>query len=327
MSKSITNLDVLIEKAKEEGELVWYSSSLDWASRRMLYEFEELYPFMKGKTKLEKGGSFKLRDKYNEELEADDVKVDVIHLSDPTIFIDWKKEGHLYYYPSKEYIAYPKEYKDDGYWAALRVTSVCIAYNAQVISKEEAPRTWKDLLDPKWKGKIQLGDPRQKGTRYIQYYHLREKYGIDFWKGLAKQDCRIEEKAGDLSSELLSGEYPIAGTYLGYFAYGRSIKKGEPIRAVWPSGEVPVVLGPVAIVAEAPHPAAASLFMDFILSLEGQVLFQTLLGTYSVRNDVPPLPGKIPFSELKPFPTDWNDYQLKQETYNREFTEISGLAD
>lgn len=310
----------IIKNAMEEGQLIWYSSAPRYASTRILYEFEERYPFIDAQLGPYTGSS-QIQSEFEHQVAVDSVQVDVLHLSLPIAMMQWKEDGHLLKYNSPEYTAYPPEYKSDGWWASARNITVCIAYNSQRVAAEDAPRTWLDLLDEKWKGKLIMGNPSLYGTRQVQYYALRELYkDIDFWKQIAEHTVKVE--FGSQMREFFKDpETPVSVTYLGYFYDQYSIKKGEPIRAVWPEDGVPLVPSPIGIAKDAPHPNAARLFIDFILSREGQALLQVLAGDYSVRDDVAPMPGKVPFNQLNVIKTDWRDFERTNEECLNEFLE------
>jgi iron(III) transport system substrate-binding protein len=314
----------IIENAKKEKELVWYTSMPEENAWRILYEFNDLYPFIN--VSLYREGSFSVKEKYTSELAEGDVKVDVIHTADVGMFLEFQDTGHLLYYNSPEYEYFPPDYKSPGYWATMRGVSVCIAYNASKVPQDEAPRSWEDIRKSgdKWKGKIAIGNvARGGGTMYAQYYFLRKLYGVEYWKDLVRLDPLIKTASFTIRDMLVAGEVDVTLTNLGYQVYNVSIKEGKPIRGVWPEDGVPMQPCPIAIVKEAPHPNAARLFMDFALSLEGQALCQAIVGCYSVREGIPALPGKIPFSEIEqPFQIDWQDYTEKQDEYKKEFAEI-----
>lgn len=313
----------VIEQAKQEGKLSWYTSAPAEASSRFLDAFEKKYPFIK--TSFTRSGTFATIEKYRSELRAGKVKADVMHVLDVGIYLALKEEGNLLKYDSKEYAHYPDIYKDDGYWVALRTVSICMAYNSEALSEEEAPKRWKDLVDPKWKGEIGLEDARIAGSQYAQYYALKKRLGEDFWKGLAAQEPRFAKSSGALVNDLLTGEIKVAGELVGYRVY-QSQKEGAPIKGVWPEEGVPIIIAPLAILAQSPHPNAARLFIDFALSKEGQTLFQELVGAYSMRPDVEPLEGKPKLSELNQLtPASWSDYLEEQEKLREEFAQMFGL--
>lgn len=321
----------IIEAAKQEGKLVWYTSSPKDASQRMLYEFEEKYPFIQ--TELYRTGSLSVKEKFLEEVEAGDVKVDVLHTAEFAMFLEFRDKDYLMYYNSPEYAYFPPGEKDTGYWCSLRTISICIAYPTQEIASEDAPKRWLDLIEDgeRWKGKIAIGDISKAGTAYAQYYYLRNLYGEEyqFWEKIAELNPIVVGKAGDRVKMLLSGKILLDATSLGYNVWDQTIKKGEGLRGVWPEDGVPMQPCPIAITAQAPHPNCAKLFMDYMLSLEGQTLFQAIVGAYSARKSVPSLDGKIPYDKVpqsdKMKQIDWKDYAQKYDEYVIEFNQIFGL--
>ncbi len=313
---------LLIKNAMAEGKVVWYSSAPVYANSRIKYEFEDRYPFIK--VEIGRWASSQIEGAYELEIKDKDIKVDVLHLSMPPTILKWKQQGYLMHYETPTYAAFPDGFKDEGWWAAARNLTVCIGYNSEAIQSTKAPKTWLDLIDENkneaWRGKMLMGNIRKGGTRLAQYYVLRELYGTSFWQKIADITAEVEEeKSQDLATFFDNKERPLSVTYLGYYYDDNAIKKGQPVRAVWPTDGVPMVQSPLAIAKDAPHPNAAKLLFEFILSQEGQALFQVLAGDYSVRDDVPPMPGKRPFKELNIIQIDWEKVEQKREECTIEF--------
>ncbi len=313
--------------AKQEGEFSWYTSLPQSVAEAFLGRFHQKYPEIT--PRLTRGSTFDMIAKVQNELAQGELKADALHVLDVGVFIQLKREGQLYEYNSPEYRKLPPQYKDDGYWGAMRLVAICMAYNPQRTKPEQAPRTWEDLLDPRWAGgNIAFKDARTAGSAYAQYYFLRDRYGSIFWERLGRQQPKILRSAQEIADALLSGEVALAGGMMGYKVYDEQ-QKGRPIEAVWPADGVPIVLGPLAIMERARHPNAAKLFLDFALSREGQTIFQNLAWSYSVRPDVRPLPGRPEISKMKQMTplAGWEDYLDRQPQFRAEFSECFTLGD
>src|SRR5437660_10461503 len=159
--------------------------------------------------------------------------------------------------------AFSAGFKDkDGYYYTLRATVNVIAYNTKLVSAAEAPKTWKDLLDPKWKGKMVTAHPGYSGVIATHVLALVHLHGWEYFKALAQNKLMLVQSANDPSTVVSSGERVVAVNGGDYSAYQLK-KKGNPIEVVYPAEGVPLVVSPTAITAFAPHPNAARPFTDF----------------------------------------------------------------
>lgn len=260
------------------------------------------------------------------ELRANRVEVDLMLIADPGPYLDLKAKGELLQYKSPEAKYYPKDNQDpDGYWVNGRSVATMISYNTRVVSEKDAPQTWDDLADPKWKGKLGILDVRVGGTGYNWYYTLRKSpsHGIEWWKKLAKIKPPLFRGHGQIMDKMLTGELPVT-EQLCYYVRSYIVQKNAPIKAVYPH-PTPMTITPIAIIKRGRNPEGAKVFFDWWLSLEGQTLLQELNGCYSVREGVPALSGKPPYKELKTIEYDWKDYNAVRQELMDEFAEIFGL--
>ena len=258
------------------------------------------------------------------ELRAKRVMCDVFLIADPGPFLDLKRKGELLEYKSPEAQYYPKDHQDsDGYWVNGRSIATIFSYNKKIISEKDAPKTWYDLTDPKWKGKIGILDARVGGTGYCWYYTLRKKFGTDYWKKLAKNKPKLFRGHGQQMDKMLTGELPIT-EQLGYYVRTNIVKKGANISAVY-APPTPITMAPIAIIKRGPNNAGAKIFLDWWLSLKGQTLLQELNGCYSVRKGVPALSGKPAYDKLEKIEYDWEEYNKVRQDLIDEFSDIFGL--
>ena len=137
-----------------------------------------------------------------------------------------------------------------------------IVYNTKLMSAAEAPKTWKDLTDPKWKGKLVTAHPGYSGVIATHILALEKMLGWDYFKALAQNKPMIVQSANDPATTVASGERLVAVNGGEYSAYQLK-KKGNPIEIVYPKEGVPLVVSPQAIASFAPHPNAAKLFHRF----------------------------------------------------------------
>ena len=317
-----------IERAAgQEGQFTWYTSLPEDVARGLLDRFEAKYPQIR--TRLERDSTFTLVSQINDELDKGQLNADALHVLDVGVFIDLKRQGQLMMHRSPEYRAFGREFKDDGYWGAMRMVALCLAYNPNNLPANDAPKTWEDLLRPEFAhGKIGLKDARTAGSAYAAYYFLRDRYGSRFWERLGDQHPQILGSAREVIRALVENRIDVAAEMIGNQAYAAR-QDGEPIEIVWPPDGVPVVLGPIAILEQAKHPNAAKMFIDFALSQEGQEYLKKLSDSYSVRADVPPPEGRPTLDELSKMTpiAGWEDYFSRQPLYQGEFGRFFALED
>src|SRR5206468_7403181 len=239
-------------------------------------------------------------------------------------FVLLKEKKLLMKYTPPAVDAFPPGFKDtDGYYYGLRATVNVIAYNTKIIPSAEAPRTWKDLLDPKWKGKLVTAHPGYSGVIATHVLALLNLYGWDYFKQLAQNRPMIVQSANDPSTVVASGERMVAVNGGEYSAYQLK-KKGNPIEVVYPKEGVPLVVSPTAITSFAPHPSAARLFTDFTFTREVQQVMADNEGLYTGHPDVKYPADKPKLNELKLLTVTPEELEKRNEELRKRFVEFFG---
>ena len=174
-----------------------------------------------------------------------------------------------------------------------------IAYNTNLVKEADAPKTWKDLLDPRWRDGMSAKQATS-GMQYAQWFELRKLYGDDYWKQFAKQRPRGFDSRAQLWDRLSKGDDKVTALaeYAGYLLFK---SRGAPIAFVAPPDGLPATTVVAGIAKGAPHPHAARLFLDWLASPRGQDLYQTSPYLYyaSLRKDVAPMPDGKRLSDYK----------------------------
>ena len=149
----------LLAAAKAEGKAVWYTSVDLPVAERVTKAFEAKYPGIA--VRVERSGAERIFQRIGQEYSSKIHAVDIVNSSDAAHFIVWKRDGLLaQYVPEDVAKYYPAEHRDaDGYFASWRIWFSCIGYNTKLVKAEDAPKSYADLLDPKWIGKIVKGHP------------------------------------------------------------------------------------------------------------------------------------------------------------------------
>ena len=227
------------------------------------------------------------------------------------------KAGFLQSYVSPESGVYAPGFKDaNGFWVDYFDAYNVVGYNTKLIAKGRAPRSWEDLLDPHWKGKIALDDEMYSWYGAMTLVWGREK-AQRFTKALAKQEIQLRSGQTLIAQLMAAGEFPV-GMVLAH-RIERMKEQGAPVEWVTTLDPITVSLHPIGIAAKAPHPNAAKLFVDFLLSKEGQ---QTVLAI----GRTPARPGidtKTHGRNLKLFPIP-PEIGENYNQYQKEFREIFG---
>jgi len=281
----------LIEGAKKEGQIVWYATLNISDSNALLNRFNQKYPFIK--TELLRAGSEQLLNRILTEDSAGRSAMDLVNL---TTINALKRRNLLQAYRSAEFAAYPQQFKDaDHYWATLYNIYYVIGYNPKMVDPRDAPRSWDDFLDPKWKGKIGMDQEEYEWYAATLSYWGREK-AQKFHRALAKQGIHWNRGHTMISQLMAAGEFPLGIVYAHRV---ESMKKsGAPIEWVKTADPIFVTLSPVAVAAKARNPNAAKLLMDFVLSREAQLILRNA-NRLSGRSDVEPLVPEMHPSKLK----------------------------
>jgi iron(III) transport system substrate-binding protein len=314
--------DARLEAAKKEGKVVWYTSLVLPSAEKVAKLFEAAHPGIK--VEVHRTGSQRILQRVMQELQANIKNADVVHTSDAGHFVLLKDKKLLAQYTPAGVEKFPAGFKDkDGYYFGLRATVNSITYNTKLLSAAEAPKTWKDLLDPKWKGKLVTAHPGYSGVIATHVLALVHLHGWDYFKQLAQNRVMITQSAADPSGVVASGERQVAVNGGDYSAYQLK-KKGNPIEIVYPKEGVPLVVSPTAITVFAPHPNAAKVFTDFTFTREIQQVMADSEGLYTGHPDVK-YPGDKPkLGELKLLTVEAEELEKRNEELKKRFVEFFG---
>jgi iron(III) transport system substrate-binding protein len=257
----------LVEAAKKEGEVMFYGAITVNSSKAIGDAFEKKYGI---KLQHWRGDATELINRTLAEARAGKPAFDIT-LGNEVVMttLDQKKLFAVFDPPAAK--SYPKQFLDpDKRMTPWRVLPYGINYNHQMLKAEEAPKTWEDLLAPKWKGKFGMANPGIHVTTLQFVINLEKLLGakwLSVVEGWAKQEPRLGRSLADTIQPLTSGEVPVAIGYIkDKFQYSGPI---EYVRM----NKYLASLSFAAINRQAPHPNAARLFTDFFLSAEPQRIF------------------------------------------------------
>ena len=288
----------LIEAAKKEGKLIFYSSMDLPVGEKLGKAFEAAYPGIS--VQIERSGSERLFQRLDQEFASGIKAADVVNTSDASHIISWKKNGWLARFVSEDMARhFLPEYRDpDGMSATSRLYLSSIAYNTKLVKPEDAPKSYADLLDPKWAGKMVKAHPAYSGTIMTATFQLVRELGWDYLDKLSKQRVMQVQSSTDPPKKLSLGERAVMADGN---EYGVVLLKeaGQPVEPVYPTEGTPTISGPTAIFASAPHPNAARLFQAWWHTREGQQFFADYTAQYSVHAQVTSKPGRRKLSDIK----------------------------
>ena len=303
------------------GKVMLYSSMQEAQLQAIEAAFEAKYPTVDMEYYYAGGG--KLVTKMTTEYQSDNqIDCDVVWLGDPSDYEGFKASGWLqpYVSPETEHIA--KEYMDaEGYYTAGRLVTMGIAWFIGV-DEADAPKTWNDLLDPKWQGQIIMTDPAQASTTkyWMAAMMQSEKYGPAFFQKLRDNGVELESGTTATHNRVADASYQV-GICLDYVS-ANLIAEGSPMAFHYTTEDVITMTSPIAIIKGCANLENGKLLMDFILSKEGQeVLVENNL--VSVRDDVE---MKVDTSAIAAInmPVDYQELGQNLQNYLDEFNKIFG---
>lgn len=307
----------LIEGAKKEGRLVWYTAMGASDANSLLEAFKKKYPFVV-KTELFRGTAERTLNRILTETRAGKWGFDLAAMTEIDILVHHRLISP---YVSPETKAYLQEFKDrDGYWTGIFANYYVLGYNTNLVSEKETPKLWEDLLDPTWKGKISIDQ-----EEYPWYATLLAAWGRErtqrYMKALARQDIQWQ-KGHTLIAQLMgAGEFPVAIVYAHRIEEMK--KKGAPVDWVNTLNPIVASVSGIGLSSKPNHPNTAKLFIDFVLSREGQAIIRSS-NRIPARSDVEPLAPKLDQTKLrlKAVPPDIG---TRYNEYVQEFRRIFGL--
>lgn len=308
--------EAIIAKAKEEKTLVYYSTTDIRDGTAMVHAFQKKYPFIE--PKLFRLGSTQVVVKVLQEHRGGAHLFDVISATSFQ-FYEIFKEDLFQKYDSPERRAFLDDFKDkEGYWTSVYHNASIIAYNTNLLKPADLPKSYDDLLDPKWKGKM-LMDNRETEWYASMLQVLGREKGQQLMRGLAKQNLSFRPGRTLITQVLASGEAPLAVNNYDHLVQSAK-KRGAPVESI-PANPVISRVTPIALGRYAPHPNVGKLFIDFSLSEEGQKILRSF-GRSSARKGIEP--DDLQKKGVKLYVSDISlakDYSR----YDKEFREIFGL--
>jgi len=314
----------LIEAAQKEGNVVFYTSIDLPVAERIAKAFEAKYPGIA--VRVERTGAERVFQRIGQEYTSRVYAVDAVNSSDAAHLVVWKREDLLEsFVPEDVAVHYPAEHRDpDGAFASFRATVSPIGYNTDLVKPEEAPKSFADLLDPKWTGKIVKAHPAYSGTIMTATFQIARDLGWGYLEKLAKQKVLQVQSASDPPKKLALGERSVMADGAEYSLFHNKAA-GAPLAPVYATEGVPIIVGPSAIFKRAPHPSAARLFQCYCFSAECQQLIVDVGWLRSLHALVKENPGRKPLREIKTLKEDPAGVERMSEEIKTRYAKLFGV--
>jgi iron(III) transport system substrate-binding protein len=311
--------DLLDEAAaKREGKLTWYTSTPVAAAQFIASEFERRYGV---KVELLRTGGQNVIRRFLQEVDSGRIAVDVITMSDMSaahamtrrrLFVPFRPVGFDKIIPDAK--------DSKGNYVAQRLTLVGLLTRADKVAPVDVPKTWTDLVHPKYKGMLVMADPSFTAIQLVVVATLSQKLGWQFYEGLRRNDVLIVQGHEQIFDMLKRGERAVAAEASDPRIYTGGVMPPNMVNVIPVDGAIQVP-SPTAIVNGSPHPNAAKLFAQFNLAPEIQHKF-TEEGHHSPRIDVAPPSGLPPLDQLSLYPIDYDWIEANTRQIKAKFAEI-----
>jgi iron(III) transport system substrate-binding protein len=291
--------DAVVAKAKQEGTVNFYSSSRRNTLTDIAKKFKEEYGINVAVTRKATGN---IIEQVETERRINRVSADVVQTGNEGVMLSWLSQGYFSDYTPKAVKDIPKEYQiGGGKLLSPYVNLQAPCFNTKALKPADAPKTYEAFLAAGLKGKVIVVDPRYAGPGPAVVRVIVKRYGWDFVDKLAKQKPFVVRGVTTLTSMVSNGE-SVLGLQCNTSQVAQLKSKGNPIDTIWLKDGIPTVFSTAGVVEKAPHPNAARLFLEFLLSKASAKILAK--GGYKVsRPDVPDMIGKVPVPILVP---DWD---------------------
>jgi iron(III) transport system substrate-binding protein len=311
----------LVEAAKKEGKCSFYTAMDLQFAETLGKEFEKKYPGIA--VRVERSGAERVFTRIGQEYSSNVHAVDVANTADQSHCIVWKREGWLAQYLPEEVVQnYDKNYYDpEGYEVVTRVLVSPFGINTDLVKMADAPKSFADLLDPKWAGKMVKAHPAYSGTIMNSTFQVARDLGWDYLEKLAKQRVLQVQSATDTPKKIALGERAIMIDGAGYLVI-RDKEAGKPVDVIYPSEGTPVATSPSVVFKAAPNPNAARLFFSWMHGREGQQILIDYARQYSAHKQAVEKPGVRKLADIKLMKEDPEGVEKGAEEIKRRYAQI-----
>jgi iron(III) transport system substrate-binding protein len=311
----------LIEAAKKEGKCVFYTAMDLQFAEKLGKDFEAKFPGIN--VRVERSGAERVFTRIGQEYSSNVHAVDVVNTADQSHCIVWKRNGWIAPYLPEEVVKnYDKDYYDaDGFEVVTRVLVSPFGINTDLVKMADAPKSFADLLNPKWAGKMVKAHPAYSGTIMNATFQIARDLGWEYFEKLAKQRIMQVQSATDTPKKIALGERAIMVDGAGYLVI-RDKEAGKPVDVIYPEEGTPVATSPSVVFKAAPNPNAARLFFNWMHGREGQQILIDYARQYSAHKQAVEKPGVRKLSDIKLMKEDPVGVERDAETIKQRYAQI-----
>jgi iron(III) transport system substrate-binding protein len=311
----------LIEAARKEGKVSYYAAIELGVAERLGKLFEAKYPGIA--VRVERSGAERIFQRIGQENDSGIHAVDVANSTDVAHYLEWKKNGWLVAFLPEEVVKHfpADQFDPEGLYATSCAWFETIGYNTNLVKAEDAPRSYADLLDPKWQGKLVKGHPSYSGAILTTTYILSRELGWSYLEKLAQQKVMQVQSAGDPPRKIALGERAVMADGNDYSVILFK-DQGKPVEVVYPAEGAPLIIVPSGVFKSAPNPNAARLFQSFFFSREAQQMLVDEFAHRSFHDEVRPRAGQKPMSEVKMWKSDPVAVQAQSEEIKAHYAKV-----
>ena len=263
-------------------------------------------------------GSESVKAKLLDEMKRGKAEADLVMISDPDFYLQLKKDGKLLNYKSPEAAELAEPVDSDGAYTPIRISAMVIAVNNDKI--KDPPKSWKELLDPKFKGKVAMPNPKVAATALATVSAVTDKYGWEYWQKL-KANGVVVSPTMEMREKFGRGEYPITIT----MEEDVLKQKAQGVRAtvIYPEEGSVIVPGYICILKDTQNPEGARKLVDWWLSRDGQ-LAMSLGYMHPVKFGIKEPAGAQSLIDLKihSLPVNWSKLAVEEKQVKEKFAEI-----
>ena len=320
----------LVEAAKQEGSLNLYNTGPRSFFDSLAAAFMDKYPFIDAQVVTDREATLVV--KMGAENRAGNVIGDVfVTATNPLIMDVLKERGIFEAYTSDHIKLLDQQYRDsdDTYFMISSVPLVMI-YNPDIMSVSEAPKSYEEMgTRTDLKGKVAWTEASVGGFPLVEYFLVREKYGVDWHKQYLELNPKLFSTHGAIAQAVVNGEVSYGSVGLVHAL--RFLNQGANIKIVLPEEGTPTAISVAALIADAPHPAAAKLFLNFLVSPEAQNIYDEAFGPHLLTTEAGtpqvlidsggPTYGEILENVWVP---DWEKLAVEREDVVTEFKLVYG---
>jgi iron(III) transport system substrate-binding protein len=309
----------MVAAAEKEGKVVWYASVDVKVAEEVAKMFKAQYP--KIEVEVERSGPSvqRINQEYQSNIHRGRGELPPMRRTSSR-----KQQKWLAKHSTPDVAKFAAQYKDaDGYFATWRASLSCMAYNTNIVKEADAPKGYKDLLDPKWKGKLTKAHPGYSGTALTGTYALEKLLGWGYFEQLAKQGVQQLQSTTATPKSIASGERAVMvdGNEYNVFI---EMKAKSPVKPIYAVEGTPFISSPTAIFEQAPHPNAARVFQNFIYTAKVQQMIVDVGGQRSAHPEAKEPADRTPLSKIKLLPDDPAGMMPQVAEIKKKYTAIFG---